>query len=536
MKKETNRWLYQNHHYLKLPILWLSTINVILSLTAIFFAFYSKETIDAAINGEQNQFLMYAIIIGSIMLINLLALAANQYYKVIYKAQVDKKLKDKLFKKLMKANYTSTHDTHSGTYMTLLESDVDHIAEGLVDMIPRILFYMVRFLGAFVLLFLIDELFAILLLGFGLVMLLSSRFISKPMKKRHHHLQSSLASSKGYLQESIENITVIKAFEAEDKIAKVQDEKQEIVYHAKKHKNNLSILISSGLNIFFAFGYAFAIIFGAWRLQYGLSVGSLLAMIQLVQHVQSPFSGISMLIPKYYQMMASTERVITIDQLEEETKSNSYTKEQFKSLICDKVYFAYDHQEVITNLSFTLNKGEILHLKGDSGKGKTTFFKLLLGLYQPNQGMMYIQNDHLIGISPETRSFFSYVPQQHFILSGTIRDNLNLYQTYDDGKLYQVLDVVSLYEDLKYMPKGLDSVLGERGKGLSEGQIQRLAIARALLKDAPVLLLDEVTSSLDQGTEEIIMSNIKKMTDKTVIVISHRPIHEDIVSKTIQFQ
>ena len=535
MKKDTNAWLFKHHKYLKLPLLWLSIINILLSLTAIFFAFYSKETIDAAINNEQRKFLIYAMIIGSIMVLNLLALAANQYYKVMYKALIDKNLKNQLFKKIIKANYTKTHDTHSATFMTHLESDVDHIAEGLIDMIPRILFYIVRFLGAFILLFLIDELFAILLLGFGLIMLVASRIIAKPMKKRHYTLQSALESSKGYLQESIENITVIKAFEAEDKFAKTQDEKQEVVYHAKKHKNNLSILISSGLNIFFAFGYAFAIIFGAWRLQYGLSVGSLLAMIQLVQHVQSPFSGVSLLIPKYYQMIASTERIIKIDDLEEEKKINTYTKEHFKSLICDKVSFAYDHLEVISNLSFTLNKGEILHLKGDSGKGKTTLFKLLLGLLYPNQGMIYIQNEHLIGISAETRLYFSYVPQQNLILSGTIRDNLNLYQTHSDETLYHALEVASLLDDIKYLPKGLDTLLGERGKGLSEGQIQRLAIARALLKDAPILLLDEVTSSLDQRTEEVIVSNIKKMTDKTVIFISHRHMDQEIISKTIQF-
>lgn len=534
-KKETSKWLIKHHKYLRFPLFLLSFISLVLSLTAIFFAFYSRETIDAVIDNELNKFMWYAIVIGSIMVVNLIFLALNQYYKVIYKARVDQRLKNQLFKKILLAEYNTTKDVHSGILMTHLESDVDHISEGLIEIVPRVIFNIVRFVGAFILLFLIDELFAILLLAFGVIMFFGSRMLSQAIKKRHHRLQSSLEKSKSYLQESIENMIVIKAFEAEDKISFLQNENQEDVFKAKKYKNNLSIWVSSGLNGFFAFGYAFAIIFGAWRLQHGLSVGSLLAMIQLVQHVQSPFSGFSMLIPKFYQMIASTERVMKIDTYHEEPKKINDEVPLFKSLDVKNLHFSYEDKKVISNLSFTVHPGEFIYLIGESGKGKTTLFKILLGLLLPLEGELTIHSQKELTISSETRAFFSYVPQQNFILSGSIRDNLNLYKTYEDQDLMHALEVVSLKKDILSLPSGLDTLLGERGKGLSEGQIQRLAIARAILKDAPILLCDEITSALDQKTEAEVLRNIKQMTDKAVLFISHRPIDQNIASKTIQF-
>jgi len=199
------------------------------------------------------------------------------------------------------------------------------------------------------------------------------------------------------------------------------------------------------------------------------------------------------------------------------------------------LHFSYEDKKVISNLSFDVLPGEFIYLIGESGKGKTTLFKILLGLLLPIEGELLIKSTNDLAISSETRAFFSYVPQQNFILSGTIRDNLNLYQTYSDEELMHALEVVALKKDILKLPSGLNTLLGERGKSLSEGQIQRLAIARAILKDAPILLCDEITSALDQKTELEVIRNIKQMTDKAVLFISHRSIDPKLVSKTIQF-
>ena len=242
-----------------------------------------------------------------------------------------------------------------------------------------------------------------------------------------------------------------------------------------------------------------------------------------------------MLLPKFYQMIASTERIMKIDSFHEEPKQTEDQKLPFKSLHVKNLHFSYEDKKVISNLSFDVNPGEFIYLIGESGKGKTTLSKILLGLLLPIEGKLMIKSNEDLIISSTTRSFFSYVPQQNFILSGSIRDNLNLYKTYTDEELLHALDVVALKNDILNLPSGLNTHLGERGKGLSEGQIQRLAIARAILKDAPILLCDEITSALDQKTEALVLKNIKQMTDKAVLFISHRPIDVNIASKTIQF-
>ena len=535
MKKQPAvKWLIQNNRNLRWPIVLLSFIGLVLSLTAIFFAYFSKETIDSAILGDDSRFVKYAIVISLIMLVNLVFTILNSYYKVYYKSLTEKRLKKQIFNKIIKAKPKHTSNVHSGVFMTHLESDIELIADGLTEVVPRTIFYIFRFLGAFILLFILDQLFAVMFLALGFTLFLASRLIAKPMKKRHHILQTNQEYARSYMQEGIENITVIKSFEAEDKIGKNQDDKQQNVFKAKLRKNNLTLLASGGLNLFFAFGYAFAIIFGAYRLQDGLTVGSLLAMIQLVQHIQSPFSGLSQLIPKYHQMIASTERLIVLDQFQDEIKNQTFKTNEFTQIEIRDLSFSYGSKSIFDHFNLKVSKGDMIHLNGESGKGKTTLIKLLLGLVEPKQGSIEISsNKQKIKISNETRCFFSYVPQENLMMSGTIRDNLNLFADHPDEALYQALRIAALDEEVHQLPFGLDTILGEKGYGLSEGQIQRLAIARALSKDAPILLLDEITSSVDKATELKIMESIKSLTDKTCFIVSHRPLSNDLVTLSI---
>jgi ATP-binding cassette, subfamily B, bacterial len=536
MKKNlTITWLRTHNQHLKNPILILSLLSLILSLTAILFAFFSKETIDSAIASNDTLFLISALIITGIILIQIIAQGFNSYLKTYYQGQTNVKFKDQLFNKVLKSKFKDTSKIHSGVMMNYLNSDVENVSDGLVDVIPKLIFFTVRFLGAFILLFLLDPLFAICFAGFGLLLLLGSRIMSNEMKKRHHQLQDAEANLKSFMQESLENISVIKSFESEDLMSKKLSSLQASHFKALRSKQKLSIFASSGMNIFFGFGYAFAIIFGAFRLKDGfITFGSLMALIQLVQHIQSPFSGLSHLLPKYYTMMASAERLMMIDAFEPETPSITKRHSDFDTLTIEKLTFKYDSNVVMNKFSFKINFGEFIHIHGESGKGKTTLFKLLLGLYQPHEGFIFFtlkKSKFLCDAS--TRNLFSYVPQGNFILSGTIRENLEIYQKYTDDEIYGALKISCLYDEIKALPSQLDTSLGEKGLGLSEGQIQRLAIARALLKNAPIMLLDEITSALDPETEKKIFSNIKALTSKTCLIISHRKLPDDLINQSI---
>ena len=536
MKKNlTIAWLRTHNKHLKYPILILSSLSLVLSLTAILFAFFSKETIDSAINLNNQLFLISAIILASLILIQIIAQGVNSYLKTYYQGQTNISYKERLFQKILKSKLKDTSKLHSGQMMNYLNSDVENVSDGLIDVIPKLIFFTVRFLGAFVLLFLLDSLFAILFAGFGILLLLGSRLISKEMKKRHHHLQDAEGDLRSFMQESLENISVIKSFESESLMSSKLSVFQEAHFKALRRKQKLSIFASTGMNIFFGFGYAFAIIFGAYRLKEGvITFGALTALIQLVSHIQSPFSGLSHLLPKYYTMMASAERLMMIDSFELETPNITKRQTDFDTLIIQKMTFKYDSNNVINKLNVKINFGEFVHIHGESGKGKTTLFKLFLGLYQPLEGFIFFtlkRSKFLCDAS--TRNLFSYVPQGNFILSGTIRENLELYQKSSDEKMIEALKISCLYEDIKALPDQLDTRLGEKGLGLSEGQIQRLAIARALLKNAPIMLLDEITSALDPETEKKIFENIKSLTDKTCIIISHRKLPEHLINQTI---
>ncbi len=535
--KNIRSWIFKSQNQKINKVVILSFIHTVLGLTAIFFAFYSRETVDSALLNRNQDFLFYAILISSIMLINLIFQSLNHYLRMKYMMEIDMDIKNQMFKKILKTEYVELENYHSGALLTHLELDANHVADGFIDIIPKFIFYIVRFLGAFLLLYLIDSLFALLFIGLGVVLVVSSRLLSKPMKKRHHALQEASETARSFRQEAIEHTLVIKTFEAEEKMSHLQHKNQEMVYQKTMHKHLLSVFVSSGSHIFFSFGYAFAIIFGAFRVQNGLSIGSLVAMIQLVSHIQSPFNGLSMLIPKYFQTLASAERLIKIDQLkEEEINMLDLDLVTFEKLEVSDVCFDYnDDKQVLSNLSFELKKGDFIHLSGDSGKGKTTLFKLILGLLKPKKGdIKFYLGDSILNAGPTTRKLISYVPQELFILSGTIRDNLNIHHTHTDQELYQALKIALLDQDVLELSNKLDTRLKERGQGLSEGQIQRLAIARAILKDTPILLFDEMTSALDLDTEKEIFKQIKNLTDKACIIISHRTIDPTLITKKLE--
>lgn len=532
---EAKLWLKENHKYLKKPIIFLSILSLITSLTAVFFAYFSKETIDAAVLGDEPKFFFYAIIISSILLLQIIASAVNQYARAYYVGYANKTLKQSLFSKMIHAKLSETNSYHSGELMNYLSSDVETVSDGIIDIWPKIIFYAARFSGAFVFLYLLDIWFALFFVGFGLLLFLGSRLISKPIKKRHHDLLDREAALRGYLQEHLENITVIKSFEAETQTINRLNEIQDKHFKALKRKTKVTVLTSSSMQIFFAVGYGFAIIFGAYRLMEGaLTFGALTALIQLVTHIQSPFSGLSQIVPKYYQMMASSERLLMMDHLAPEVLGRKKTITKFDQLIFKSLHFSYQNKVVISGLNFTVNSKEFIKISGESGRGKTTLMKLLLGLIEPQKGMMhFVVDGQKKLISPETRNAFSYVPQGHLILSGTIRENLEYYTKVSDEKLKWACEIACILDDIKNLPLGFDTKLGEKGLGLSEGQLQRLAIARALLKDAPVLLLDEITSALDAETENKIFTGIKTLSDKTCFIISHRILKPDLIDKEI---
>ncbi len=516
-------------------IIILSIISTFASILALIFAFFSKDLIDGITAGHTDRFIFFAILLSTLLILNTISQALSNWFQTKFGQLVIKSLKSDVYEHIIKSTHESRASYHSGKLMTLLENDIDIAGSGIVTILPKAIFYIVRFTGAFILLIIIDPIFSSVFLALGIVLFIASRVLAPHMKKRHMILQQAKDMERSFTQESIENIDVIQGFQAEHKMASSQLDRQNQIYEKTLSKTQLNILTSSGINLFFAFGYAFALIYGGYQLQFGLSVGYLIAIIQLIQHLQSPFSGLSILYPQYQSALASLERINLVKTLPFET----YTKNQptdFKAMTSDNISFSYNNHKVIDNLSFTIKKNQSILVKGPSGAGKSTLLKLMLSFIKPDEGELSIidQNNKKSIISHNSRSLYSYVPQDNLILSGTIRDNLNLFHQFSDQEIEKVLKDVSLYDDIYQHPLNIDNTLQEKGKGLSEGQIQRLAIARALLKNAPILLLDEITSSLDRDTEMKLINHLKTLENKTIIMITHHHLPDNMFDQVIE--
>ena len=519
-----NAFLKPYQKLIKLPLVLLSVVSVIMSLSAVVFAYMSKLAIDEAFN-RGNRFFIYATILVSILVIQLSAQAFNHYYKAYVHNKLYEQNQKDYYDHLLKGVLLDVQQDHAANYIHLFKADLQMITESVSDILPKIIFYVVRFVGAFIVLFILNELFALLFFGLGTILFLLSRLLRKPIFDSHQAAIKQESSMYTYMSDTLSHLEVIKAFERENTFLSHLDVMAKTLTEKRMKKTQISVFTSLGLNAFFAFGYAFSIIFGAYQIGLGLlSIGSLTAIIQLVQNIQSPFSGLSTILPKYYQMLGSIDRLEHIKGINLEQNKMVEIK-AFNRVIFDRVTFSYQDKPVLKHVSFEIKAHDLVWIKGASGIGKTTLLKLLLGYMTPTHGQIQIiSKDMITKVSPHTRPYFSYVPQSPYILNDTIYQNLTLKQQLDVKLVIKACQQANIYDDIMNLPLGFDTLLGENGVGLSLGQLQRLSIARALLKQSPILLLDEITASLDTKSENEIYETLKTFKDKTLIIVSHKNI------------
>ena len=306
---------------------------------------------------------------------------------------------------------------------------------------------------------------------------------------------------------------------------------QQINYDAKMKRRRISIFANAGFSFVFNAGYLFALVWCALKVSAKtMTYGTLTAVLQLVAQIQTPFVNITKVVPQYYGILASAERVMEIEDVETEEKTESIIdRDKFygnlQKVSFENIKFNYGREYILEQGNAILNKGDFVAIRGISGIGKSTLMKMLLGVFKPNEGniRLYKNNGEFVEAGPDTRKLFSYVPQGNYLFSGTLRENILLINPYaKEENIKEALKISDIYDFVENLPDGLDTVIGEKGLGISEGQAQRLAIARALISNAPILLLDEATSALDADTERRVLDNIKKLNKKTCIIITHK--------------
>lgn len=330
---------------------------------------------------------------------------------------------------------------------------------------------------------------------------------------------------------------IIKVFTKEKDTYKQSIETMEEHQKARMEKTKFSNVCNIGFSLMMNGAYVLAAIYSVIGIYKGtVSYGTLMALLQLVNQIQTPFANITSYIPKYYAMLASAERLIEVEKANIDTcdvcDNNSFDYIELKG-----VNFLYDREEVLKDFNFKLNKGETVAFVGPSGCGKSTVLKILLSLYPINDGTKSISIDgNTYELTSSYRNLFSYVPQGNQLMSGTIKDVVCFSSNFDENKVWEALDIACASDFVRKLPDGLDTVLKEQGTGVSEGQMQRLAIARAIYSNRPILLLDEATSALDIDTEKDLLNNLNNIKDMTVIIITHRLEALSICNRIIEFK
>lgn len=512
--------------------------NAVFAAAGAAFSLLCRGIIDSAVSGDKGGILAYAAGLGGFVLLQLvLRLVCNSLSEYV-RAGLEMDIRAKLFGKLLSAELNQVAKYHSGELLNRMFSDVKICSDGIADIVPAAVNMATRLVCAGAIMVFLEPWFAALFIAAGAVVFVVTRFFRGRLKGLHKQVQEKEGKVRSFLQESLESAAVIKVFGAERKMLRQNDRNQREHYKIRMKRRAIGIVSGAGFGLVFQAGYVLALVWGAFGIfSGGMSYGTLTAVLQLVNQIQSPFAGLSSLFPQYYAMLASAERIIELENLPEEQKAaKALDYVDFQRLEISGLRFGYGDKEVISRADFALNKGETAALTGISGGGKSTLFMLLLGAYRPDGGeIRFVSRSGEFPPGQETRRIFAYVPQGNCLFSGTIRENIAFLNDTEisDEAVMQAAKAACADEFITQLPEGLDTHIGENGHGLSEGQAQRIAVARALFSGAGFLLLDEATSALDEQTERRLLENISEMDGKTVLIVTHRPAALEICSRKL---
>lgn len=521
-KQSTNAWIYKRAKPFISRVIFVSVLNIISALLYVYLADLSKRIIDFADIKSNHTFAIAAAMIFAVIIIHIAIDSINHILLTDISTNMNISLKNYMFTKLMKKKYADISEYHSGELLNRFCSDVDVVVNGSICLIPSVVSMLTKIVAGVAALCIESYMFAFAVLIIGFAFPLLGRILSKKYKYLHKEVQQTEGITRSFLQESFANIIVVKTLGGEKPFLLKLNENLQTNRKLRIKKSIFSVAISMLLYLLFSFGYYGVLVWGASQVAAGaITVGTLIYFLQLISVLRAPLQNISGVIPKYYSMVASAERLIELENLQNEYPTEQNEIIEFKTITASNLTFAYTNEIILRNNNFTIERGSITAVTGRSGSGKSTLFKLMLGLFPATSGSLSF--DGKVLIDETTRNMFSYVPQGNMLISGTIRDNISLCdKSVSDDDIIKAAETAVIYDFIKSLPNGLDTVISERGQGISEGQIQRIAIARALLFNAPVILLDEATSALDEQTETQLLNNLKTLTDKTILFITHR--------------
>ena len=515
----------------------IGVLQVVVSLSQVWAV---KRAIDVASGSIPGSIYWAVGVMGLFILADFSLSIASTWVRNLLGIKAQNRMQQRMLDRLLKSQWHGKEAFHSGDVLNRLEQDVNQVVTFLTETIPASLSVFAMFVGAFCYLFAMDHILALVIVGILPVFLLASRTYVGQMRRLTRKVRDSDSKVQSVLQETIQNRMLIKTLESDNMMVNKLGETQSELRQHVVRRTLFSVFSSVVLNFGFALGYLVAFLWAAIRLaDHTLTFGGMTAFLQLVNRIQNPARNLTKLAPAFVAVFTAAERLMELEENPLEQQGEPEYIDAPCGLKLDNVTFAYSDRErdIVKDLSFDFKPGSCTAVLGETGAGKTTLIRMLLALVSPTKGSVNIYNYSTSReLTPLMRCNFVYVPQGNTLMSGTIRENLKLGNiAATDEEMIAALHK-SCADFVMELPHGLDTVCSESGGGLSEGQAQRIGIARALLRDRSIMLFDEATSALDPETERQLLSNILASRDKTIIFITHRLAVVDYSDQTLRLE
>lgn len=548
----TLKWIFRVSGGASWWMILLLVIRVLNSLACIQYAYALGKVVDNATSGVSSAFYSQLAVFIVLVVLTLVFQASGRYVTEKCKVAMEKNFRMHAFSELLRRDYAQVTKMHTGEWMNRITSDTNVVAQAVTTILPELTGALVRMLGAMVSLLQIAPQVVYILFPCGLVMIFFSYFVRKWLKRYHKAVQHADGKVRSFMQERLYGLLVVRTFTREAVSERMASERMDDYISARMRRFRFTNLSHNILSIAVNGAQVLGIGLCGWGILNGyMSYGTMSSVLYLINLMEAPLATASGYLAQYYSMLASAERLMEIEEYDLDTTEpavpaetiRKYYAEELDSLGLENACFAYDDadESVLQNFNLEIRKGEFVAFSGDSGCGKSTSLKILLNLYPLKNGQVYLQNvdGTRQKLDSAWRGLFAYVPQGNQLISGTIRETVTFSDPVlmaQDDKIYEALKIACADNFVSALPNGLDTVLGERGSGLSEGQMQRLSVARAILSGRPILLLDESTSALDAVTEEQLLQNLRAMTDRTVLIITHREAALNFCDTRIHFE